>query len=150
MGVITNLKFSPDDQKLVYVFNGPAHPSDLWELDLTTILAERLTYVSRTPILEKKLIEPELISYQSFDNLKIPAFYYRPKDATGEIPVVIYIHGGPESQSRAVYNPLVQYFLSVGYAVVAPNVRGSAGYGKTYTHLDDAKKRMDAVKDLIF
>ena len=66
------------------------------------------------------------------------------------IPVVVYIHGGPESQSRAIYNPLLQYFLNLGYAVVAPNIRGSTGYGKTYTHLDDVRKRMDAVKDLIY
>ena len=66
-----------------------------------------------------------------------------------KLPVVVYIHGGPESQSRAVYNPLLQYFLNLGYAVVTPNIRGSTGYGKTYTHLDDVRKRMDAVKDLI-
>ncbi|KAB2332102.1 S9 family peptidase [Cytobacillus depressus] len=150
MGVITNLKFSPDNQKLAYVLNGPAHPSDIWELDLKTVQAKRLTYISRTPILEQKLIEPDLITFRSFDNLQIPAFYYKPKDATQKRPIVVYIHGGPESQSRAVYNPLLQYFLNVGYAVVAPNIRGSTGYGKTYTHLDDVRKRMDALKDLIF
>ncbi|MEH7748280.1 S9 family peptidase [Neobacillus drentensis] len=150
IGVISNLKFSPDSQKLAYVFKGAANPSDIWELDLKTIQAERLTYVSRSPVLEHKLVEPELISFRSFDNLEIPAFYSKPKDTTEKHPVVIYIHGGPESQARAVYNPVQQYLLNQGYAVCSPNIRGSTGYGKRYTHLDDVRKRMDAVKDLIF
>ncbi|MEH7355526.1 S9 family peptidase [Neobacillus drentensis] len=150
LGVISNLKFSPDNQKLAYVFNGPAYPPDIWELDLRTIQAERLTYVSRTPALKERLIEPELITFHSFDNLQIPAFYYQPKNPTKKLPVVLYIHGGPESQSRAVYNPILQYLLNIGYAVCTPNVRGSTGYGKTYSHLDDVRKRMDAVQDLVY
>jgi dipeptidyl aminopeptidase/acylaminoacyl peptidase len=150
MGVIYNLRFSPEHQKLGFVLNGPAFPPDIWEVDLKTIQAKRLTYISRTPIIEEKLIEPEPISFPSFDNLHIPAFYYRPKHTAVKSPVVVYIHGGPESQSRAVYSPFLQYFLNQGYAVVAPNIRGSTGYGKTYTHLDDGRKRMDAVKDVIF
>ncbi|MFP5114898.1 alpha/beta fold hydrolase [Bacillaceae bacterium C204] len=150
IGVISNLKFSPDSQKLAYEFKGAAYPSDIWELDLKTIQAERLTYVSRLTVLEHKLVEPELITFRSFDNLEVPAFYSKPKESTDKLPVVIYIHGGPESQARAVYNPVQQYLLNQGYAVCTPNIRGSTGYGKTYTHLDDVRKRMDAVKDLIF
>jgi dipeptidyl aminopeptidase/acylaminoacyl peptidase len=150
IGVISNLKFSHDSQKLAYVFKGPTYPSDIWELDLNTIQAERLTYVSRSPVLEHKLVEPELISFRSFDNLEIPAFYAKPRDSTEKHPVVIYIHGGPESQARVVYNPIQQYLLNQGYAVCIPNIRGSTGYGKTFTHLDDVRKRMDALKDLIY
>lgn len=150
MGVIYNLRFSPDQQKLGFVLNGPAHPPDIWEVDLKTIQAKRLTYISRTPILEEKLIEPEPITFPSFDNLQIPAFYYKPTNKEEKSPVVVYIHGGPESQSRAVYSPFLQYFLNQGYAVVAPNIRGSTGYGKTYSYLDDGRRRMDAVKDVIF
>lgn len=150
MGVMYNLRFSPDNQKLGFVLNGPAHPPDIWEVDLKTIQAKRLTYISRSPVLEEKLIEPEPITFPSFDQLQIPAFYYKPANKERKAPVVVYIHGGPESQSRAVYSPFLQYFLNQGYAVVAPNIRGSTGYGKTYTHLDDGRKRMDAVKDVIF
>lgn len=150
MGVMTNIRFSPDQQKLAYVLNGPSNPSDIWELDLKTLQAERLTHISRTPILEEKLVDPELISYPSFDHLSIPAFYYKPRGAAGKFPVVVYIHGGPESQSRAAYSPFLQFLLEQGYAVVAPNIRGSTGYGKTYTGLDNGRKRMDAVKDVIF
>jgi dipeptidyl aminopeptidase/acylaminoacyl peptidase len=148
-GIIKDLKFSPDSKKLAYVFNGPAHPSDIWELDLETVQLERLTYVSRSPVLEHTFVEPELISYRSFDQLQIPAFYYKPKNISGKFPVVIIIHGGPEMQSRAVYTPVVQYLIRKGYAVCTPNIRGSTGYGKTYTKLDDVRKRMDAVKDIV-
>lgn len=64
------------------------------------------------------------------------------------VPVIVSVHGGPEGQSRPGFNPLFQYYLSRGYAVLDPNVRGSTGYGKTYTHLDDVEKREDSVKDL--
>lgn len=148
-GVITELAFSPDSRKIAYVLNGASTPSDIWELNLDTMKTVRLTYVSQTPAVEEKLIEPELIKYTSFDGLEVPAFYYRPKNHyKGKLPVVVFVHGGPESQIRSVYNPFLQYFLSEGYAVCTPNVRGSTGYGKTYTHLDDVRKRMDSVKDL--
>ena len=64
------------------------------------------------------------------------------------LPVIISVHGGPEGQEQPNFNAIYQYFLSRGYAVLAPNVRGSTGYGKTYAHLDDVRKREDSVKDL--
>ena len=82
----------------------------------------------------RQLVEPELISYPSFDGRDIPAWLYRPKQR-GRTPVVISIHGGPESQERPVYQPLYQYLLSRGIAVLATNIRGSSGYGKTYQTL---------------
>ena len=69
-----------------------------------------------------------------------------PKDS--KMPVVVFVHGGPESQSRPNFNPVVQYLVHRGYGVLVPNVRGSTGYGNAYEHLDDVEKRMDAVKDL--
>jgi dipeptidyl aminopeptidase/acylaminoacyl peptidase len=66
------------------------------------------------------------------------------------VPVIVSVHGGPEGQERPGFNPLTQYYLSRGYAVLAPNVRGSTGYGKTFTHLDDVEKREDSVKDLAY
>ncbi|MDV7764791.1 S9 family peptidase [Peribacillus sp. CSMR9] len=149
MGVLTSLTFSPDNQKLAYVFNGPAYPSDIWQVDLGKMKTERLTQSLQSKLLENKLIEPILISFKSFDNLQVPAFYFKPNTQTEKIPVILYVHGGPESQIRAVFNPVLQYFLSLGYAVITPNVRGSTGYGKTYTHLDDVRKRMDSVRDLV-
>ena len=82
----------------------------------------------------RQLVEPELISYPSFDGRDIPAWLYRPK-RRGRTPVVVSIHGGPESQERPVYQPLYQYLVSRGIAVLATNIRGSSGYGKTYQKL---------------
>lgn len=147
-GVISEISFSPDNKRFAYVFNGAAHPADIWEVEVETKHSRRLTFVSSLPIVEEQLVEPKLINFTSFDGLNVPAFYYKPKESSGKLPVVVFVHGGPEYQIRAVYNPFLQYFINRGYAVCTPNVRGSTGYGKSYTHLDDVRKRMDSVKDL--
>lgn len=67
---------------------------------------------------------------------------------SGAVPVIVSVHGGPEGQERPGFNSIYQYFLSRGYGILATNVRGSTGYGKTFTHLDDVRKREDSVKDL--
>jgi dipeptidyl aminopeptidase/acylaminoacyl peptidase len=112
----------------------------------------QLTFSSRAGIPFSSFAEPELIEYPSFDGLKIPAWYYPPqKDAhkgDGPPPVIVYPHGGPESQTRASFNALFQYFMQAGYGVLAPNVRGSTGYGVKYLNMDNTVKRMDSVKDL--
>ena len=91
---------------------------------------------------------PKRIVYKSFDAREIPAYVYLPRH-TKKAPVVISIHGGPESQTRPTFSPVVQFWVNVlGIAVIAPNVRGSTGYGKTYVALDDGVKREDAVKDI--
>ena len=81
--------------------------------------------------------------------LDVPAFYTEPEDAAyGETPVVVDLHGGPEQQHRPSFNPLVQYFVSRGYGVLEPNVRGSTGYGANYEELDDGRRRLDAIADV--
>ena len=74
----------------------------------------------------------------------------KPPPPLVKVPVIVSVHGGPEGQERPGFNPLYQYYLSRGYAVLAPNVRGSTGYGKVYTHLDDVKNRENSVKDLAY
>lgn len=78
------------------------------------------------------------------------AMVNNPPPKSNGLPVIVSVHGGPEGQERPGFNPIYQYFVSRGYAVLAPNVRGSTGYGKTYTHLDDVRKREDSVKDLAY
>jgi len=95
------------------------------------------------------LSREELVHYVSFDGKTIPAFLYLPPDAKGPVPFVVSVHGGPESQYRPAFSRLFQYLLSRGFGVFAPNVRGSLGYGREYTRLDNYKLRMDSVKDLI-
>jgi dipeptidyl aminopeptidase/acylaminoacyl peptidase len=108
-----------------------------------------------------------LVKYKSFDGREIPAWYYKPEKIVGKVntkagpitlgmrqvsdlPVIVSVHGGPEGQERPGFSGLYQYYLSRGYAILATNVRGSTGYGKTFTHLDDVKNREDSVKDLAY
>jgi dipeptidyl aminopeptidase/acylaminoacyl peptidase len=93
---------------------------------------------------------PELIHYPSFDGLSIPAWFTRPDTQNDDFPVVVIVHGGPEVQSQPDFATTTQYFLSQGYGVFDPNVRGSSGYGKEYLDLDNVEKRMDSVADLAY
>jgi dipeptidyl aminopeptidase/acylaminoacyl peptidase len=97
-----------------------------------------------------RLSKPELVRYPSFDGRQIPAFLFRPNNAPAdaERPAILWVHGGPESQFRPSFNPVVQYLAHRGFVVLAPNVRGSTGHGKAYSHLDDVELRLDSVRDL--
>jgi dipeptidyl aminopeptidase/acylaminoacyl peptidase len=88
------------------------------------------------------------VRYPTFDGRLTPALWYVPANPSGPAPVVIDVHGGPEGQRRVKYDALTQFLVARGFAVLAPNVRGSTGYGKMYCHLDDVEKRMDAVADV--
>jgi dipeptidyl aminopeptidase/acylaminoacyl peptidase len=108
----------------------------------------RWTYSETGGLDPSTFVVPQRISYKSFDGREIPAYVYKPRGAK-KAPVVISIHGGPEGQYQPFFTPLTQYWVSdVGLAVIAPNVRGSTGYGKTYVALDNAEKREDSVKDI--
>jgi dipeptidyl aminopeptidase/acylaminoacyl peptidase len=158
-GIVGGLEFSGDARRLALVFNGARYNPDVWLYDLKSRRLQQVTRSSRASVPQSSFVEPQLIHYKSFDGRDIPAWYYRPQ-TTGNaqtdsssarlapLPVIVSVHGGPEGQERPGFNPTYQYFLSRGYAVLAPNVRGSTGYGKTYTHLDDVKLREDSVKDL--
>jgi dipeptidyl aminopeptidase/acylaminoacyl peptidase len=109
----------------------------------------RWTDASTAGIPRETFVEPELIRYETFDGREIPAFVSLPPEIPeGGAPVIVDIHGGPESQRRPSFAGLSQYFLSRGYALFEPNVRGSTGYGRAYTHLDDVENRMDSVRDI--
>ena len=156
-GIVGGLQFSKDGTKLAFTFSGAKYNTDIWVYDLPTKKLTQITKSSRSGIPQDSFVEPELIKYKSFDGKEISAWYYKPlftvydgKSRTPAIPlpVIVSVHGGPEGQERPGFNPLYQYFLSRGYAILATNVRGSTGYGKTFAHLDDVEKREDSVKDL--
>jgi len=92
---------------------------------------------------------PEIVTYKAFDGTDIRAILYLPAGyAKGTtIPFIVNYHGGPEGQSRPSFNSTLQYYLSRGYGVIMPNVRGSTGYGRAFQMMDDYKKRWDSVKD---
>lgn len=92
---------------------------------------------------------PELVRYKSFDGTEIPAFVFTPPgyQKGSPIPFIVMYHGGPEGQHRPVFSAGQQYFLSQGFGVMLPNVRGSSGYGRSFLMMDDYKKRWDSVRD---
>jgi len=147
-GVVAAPVFSAKGDKLAFEFSGPSHPSAIWTYDFATKQTRQATAPELAGIAPSTFVEPQLITYKSFDGLSVPAWYYKPRGASGKLPVIIDVHGGPEAQARPAFNPIIQFFLASGYAVLVPNVRGSFGYGNTYLHLADVRKRLDSVKDL--
>ena len=145
-GIVGGFEFSPDDRRLAFTLVGPTRNADVWVLHLPGGDVKRITRSSTAGIPRSTFRRPHLVRYPAFDGREIPALFYEP-DAENA-PVVVNVHGGPESQSRPAFAPVTQYLLHRGYAVFFPNVRGSTGYGKAYTHLDDIELRMDSVRDL--
>ena len=134
--------------RVAFTFTSPAEAGDVWLADLGGGGMRRLTDAPRE-VPAADCAEPSSHRIPSFDGEQIPAFLYRPRPGgDGPPPVIVAIHGGPESQTVLAWNPVIQYLVSRGYAVVAPNVRGSTGYGKRWTHLDDRRLRLDSVRDL--
>lgn len=156
VGVAEGLTWAPDGSRVAFGFNGTRHNGNIWTAAPGDTAALQVSQAPMGGLDPQTLIEPELVSYTSFDGLEIPAYYYHPTNRErahdAGLPVIVFVHGGPESQFRplhaAPWMPPLQYYLSLGFAVFAPNVRGSAGYGKTYIHLDDVRLRPNSVADL--
>jgi dipeptidyl aminopeptidase/acylaminoacyl peptidase len=130
------IALSPDGSRAAVILSGSRRPGEVWVVETETGRAQALTESRIGMPKEDALVDVELITYPTFDERDIPAWLYRP-DIEGPVPVVISIHGGPTAQERAIYYPLYQYLLSRGMAVLAPNVRGSTGHGKSYQRLVD-------------
>jgi dipeptidyl aminopeptidase/acylaminoacyl peptidase len=146
-GIVGGFEFSPDSRRLAFTLVGPTRNADVWVLDLPDGDVRQITRSSTAGIPRSSFRRPGLVRYPTFDGCEIPGLFYEPEDANA--PVVVNVHGGPESQSRPAFAPVTQYLLHRGYAVFFPNVRGSTGYGKAYTHLDDGELRMNSVRDLV-
>ena len=150
-GVVTSLGFSPDGGKLALGISTATTAGDVWTWDVNRGGLTRWTTSELGGLDTAELSEPVLVRFKSFDGLSVPALAYRPKEVAANLrtPVIIDIHGGPESQSRPNWNAGAQYFAAVlGATVILPNVRGSDGYGKRYLDLDNGAKREDSVKDI--
>jgi dipeptidyl aminopeptidase/acylaminoacyl peptidase len=150
-GMVHNVAFHDDGSGLLAVeISSARSPSDVWSVDLVSGAVERWTESETGNIDTSHFVEPELVKWKSFDGRTISGWLYRPPARfTGKRPVMISIHGGPESQARPGYLGQQNYFLNeLGVALVFPNVRGSSGYGKTFLTLDNGFLREDAVKDV--
>jgi dipeptidyl aminopeptidase/acylaminoacyl peptidase len=152
-GRIINVRFDKTGRRLAFSAESAQSPRDVYVYDLNHNALERWTRSETGPVDVASFVPAELVRYPTWDRVAggqrmISAYLYRPR-GNGPHPVVIDIHGGPESQSRAGWSPFVQFLVDeLGYAVIQPNVRGSSGYGKTFLKLDNGVLREDAVKDI--
>jgi len=153
-GIITDLAFAPDGSSVAFSLNRPNAPADVYSVDLSARRLVRWTKSEVGGLDTAELSMPELIDYPTFDKgadgapRQIPAYVFKPAGA-GPHPVVVSIHGGPEGQYRPYFFSTFQFMVKeLGMAVIAPNVRGSAGYGKSYLKLDNAARREDSVRDI--
>lgn len=151
LGTVANLEWHANGRDLAFNLSSAKSAYDVYSLDLPTGKIERWTESETGGLNPAAFVEPEVIKLKSFDGLGISAIVYRPDPARfpGRRPVLISIHGGPEGQSHPGFQARFNYYLNeLGVALVYPNVRGSAGYGKTFLTLDNGFKREDSVKDI--
>ena len=141
-GVVTSLQFR--DGRVLFSLSSINRGHEVYSYQGGAV--RQLTRSPRFGIELEKIPEPQSVWYESFDGRRIHANIYRPPGEPRG--VVVYLHGGPESQDRPEFKPLTAALLMAGYIVAAPNYRGSTGYGKTFVHLDDMEKRWDAIKDV--
>ncbi|MEP7293200.1 MAG: prolyl oligopeptidase family serine peptidase, partial [Chloroflexota bacterium] len=140
-GVVDGIDLNPDGTRAALNFTTAAEAANLYEIDLKTGEMVALGQSMIGGIDLNEMIVPELVHYPTHDGRMIPAWLFRPKaasgDGTGQFPVVLSIHGGPEAQERPryIYNGMYQYLLNRGFGVLAPNIRGSTGYGISYQKL---------------
>ncbi|MDQ4044826.1 MAG: prolyl oligopeptidase family serine peptidase, partial [Chloroflexota bacterium] len=143
-GVADRLSWSPDNKAVILGWTPVDAPARLWKVEPGGEAAQVFADETNDEKFTGK--PPELIRFDTFDGRRIPAFWFERESA--DAPVVIDVHGGPESQRRAAFHPILQYLVAAGFHVLSTNVRGSTGYGKSYQHLDDVERRMDSVRDL--
>lgn len=147
-GALVPTTFSKSDRYVGAAMVSDDAPNAVWVLDLKDKKATRLTEVLPKTLEGRKMVTGASILAPSFDGRKVPAYVYRP-DGNGPFPAVIDVHGGPTAQSKRRFDPLRQYLVSKGYVVMVPNVRGSTGYGKTYTKLDNMDLGGGPLKDVV-
>ncbi|WP_135820309.1 S9 family peptidase [Halostella litorea] len=168
-GVCGGVSFGPDAERFSITVNGDTVNPNVFVVDVESGDAERWTDAPTAGIPRERFRESELVHVESFGvdgrrpsdrgaeshgGLEVPGFLTLPDGAeadgagaSGDIPVVVDIHGGPASQRRPSFYGVKQYLVDRGFGVFEPNVRGSSGYGRDYAALDDVEKRMDSVAD---
>ncbi len=148
-GVIGGIRWRQEGTELAFSLVNAQGPGDVYSLDVDKGKLERWTD-SETAVPTKDFPAAELVKWKSFDGKEISGFLYKPPAKfTGRRPVLVVIHGGPEGQSRPVFLGRQNYLLNeMGVALIYPNVRGSMGYGKTFTLLDNGFQREDTYKDI--
>ncbi len=141
-------EFSADNRILTLVGSSANRTTDIYSINVATGAVTRITESRHDGVDLDALVRPELIEYRAPDGVKLSGWLYRPKGATGALPMVFNYHGGPEGQARPTLSPDAQALVASGIAVFAPNVRGSSGFGKAFMAMDDGAKRVAGVRDI--
>jgi len=150
-GIVAEMAWKPDSSQLIVTAQGPTNPPTLFAV--AEGRATRLTLpdaLSPASLSPEALVPMQLVEWVSFDGTRIPSFYALPKTPAppGGYPVVMWIHGGPSSQTRANFRPDTQMLLDQGFAVLLPNMRGSTGYGRAYMEADELHLREHYIEDM--
>jgi dipeptidyl aminopeptidase/acylaminoacyl peptidase len=149
-GVISGIQWHKNNRDLGFSLSSSNSSSDVYSLDVQSGKLERWTFSETGGLNTASFSDPELIHWKTFDGRRIAGFLYRPPSKfTGKRPVIIYIHGGPEGQFRPGFMGRWNYYVNeLGIAIVAPNVRGSSGYGKSFLALDNGFLREGSYQDI--
>jgi dipeptidyl aminopeptidase/acylaminoacyl peptidase len=139
---------SPDRQAVAMSISGAALPSNVWVFDTEHESFIQVSDSAHDGVDLDSLVLPELRTYAGHDGLELSGWYYRAPALQGAGPMVLSFHGGPEGQERPRFRSTYQALAARGISVFAPNVRGSAGFGKTFVNLDNGALRFDGVKDI--
>jgi dipeptidyl aminopeptidase/acylaminoacyl peptidase len=139
--------FSPDGHRLALTVSGATQPPDVWVADVGKPFRQ-MTFAQHAGVDLTAFVRPELVTFTAHDGLELSGWLYRPKGIAGPGPYVLSFHGGPEGQERPGFRSDYQALVSVGIGVLAPNVRGSSGFGKKFVNLDNAELRFDGIKDI--
>lgn len=151
-GDIVAVSISESEKNMRLTVGTSKAPSNIYVYNFESGDLKKLTEVLNSEINPDDLVSAEVVRYQSFDSLEIPAIYYKPLEASkrNKVPALVWVHGGPGGQSRVGYSSLIQYLVNHGYAVLAVNNRGSSGYGKTFYKMDDRNHGDGDLKDCIW
>lgn len=149
---INGLSISDSEKYMLLNLGTSKTPGDLYLYEFGGTEMKKLTSNLNPEINPEDLVGATVVRYQSFDGLEIPAIYYKPLTATkkDKVPALVWVHGGPGGQTMAYYNPIIQYLVNHGYAVLGVNNRGSSGYGKSFYKMDDRNHGDKDLKDCIW
>ena len=151
-GDVTSVGISRTEDLMRFYVGSSSSPSNLYIYDFSNGKHDKLTNTLNKEINATDLVNATVVRYPSFDDLKIPAIYYKPKQASpqNKVPGLVWVHGGPGGQSRQNYSALIQYLVNHGYAVLAVNNRGSSGYGKTFFQMDNKNHGEKDLMDCVY
>ena len=149
-GVIGSLTWASRAPRLAISLSAPEMPGDIWMFDASSSRLNRVTESTLAGLDPGNFVAPEAVAFPSHDGETIYGLLYLPRGAGAgnRPPVVLSVHGGPTAQARPGFNAVHQYLLARGYAIFDLNFRGSTGFGKRFTRLDNGRLRPNAVKDM--